>query len=100
MRNFGDSLTALGALWVGLGQIVSHADELYTDVRGAAADGVITGDEAADIGEAFSAKVGNIRIPVRGTDVLLGKAQRDIFRGLARALNQTVRALQAPPPSE
>tara|TARA_R110002051_G_scaffold263417_1_gene323228 strand:- start:1371 stop:1685 length:315 start_codon:yes stop_codon:yes gene_type:complete len=62
------------------------------ELLGELAEGDFTGEDARDIGIAFSDRIGNVKVLVDGRDVVRTKAQQEIFGGLARIGLQILKA--------
>lgn len=83
-------LLAIGA------QLYPHIMTLRAQVLEAMADGGLSATEARDLGIALSKELGDLRIAVKGRDVLRGPtngAQAELFGALGRIARQVCIAL-------
>ena len=68
---------------------------IWREVNQALDDGEMSPAEAVELGHLVADSIGNVKIKVRGIDILHAPAQREILGGLARVLLQLRIALAA-----
>ena len=68
---------------------------IWREVDQALDDGEMSPSEAVELGHLVADQIGNVKIKVRGIDILHAPAQREILGGLARVLLQLRFALAA-----
>ena len=68
---------------------------IWREVNQALDDGEMSPAEAVELGHLVADQIGNVKIKVRGIDILHAPAQREILGGLARVLLQLRIALAA-----
>lgn len=89
-------MRVISSLLPALGPIFGVASTIYTEVEQAMADGTISADEAARIGQHIGYTVGSkTAVKVNGKDILHGQAAADICSGLARIIRQVILAERA-----
>ncbi len=85
MINFIQALSFISPL-------ASAYDVIHDTLTKSLANGEISSDEAADIGAAVAGKLGDLRVSIKGVDILDNGAQVDLCRGLARLARNTIMA--------
>ena len=75
-------------------QLWPHIQTLRDEVTAAMADGAgISAQESRDLGFALSDELGDLRISIRGRDILRRQAQRELFGALGRISRQLALAM-------
>ena len=75
-------------------QLWPHVAAIRDEIQTALEDGSLPAKEASAIGVAVSDELGDIRIVVKGTDVLRRTAQRELMSGCARVILRVCQALK------
>lgn len=80
------------SLSVALFKILALVPEVVETVEAAMDGGEVTAEEARDLGYAVAVKLGDIKVKVKGRDVLHLDATKEILGGVARIVRQVVLA--------
>lgn len=80
------------SLSVALFKILALVPEVVETVEAAMDGGEVTAEEARDLGYAVAVKLGDIKVKVKGHDVLHLDATKEILGGVARIVRQVVLA--------
>lgn len=82
----------MSTLTVVLFKIIALVPEVVETVESAMDGGEVTAEEARDLGHAVAEKLGDIKVKVKGQDVLHMDATKEILGGIARVVRQVVLA--------
>jgi len=75
-------------------QLWPHVSAIRDEIEKALEDGTLTAKEASALGIAVSNQIGDIRVVIRGTDVVRRTAQRELMSGCARIILRICQALK------
>lgn len=73
-------------------KVVALVPEVIETVEAAMDGGEVTAEEARDLGIAIAVKLGDIKVKVKGKDVLHLDATKEILGGVARIVRQVILA--------